>query len=150
VTKTELAKAVIKKYGEQNQAYKMIEEGAELTAALCRLKIGQFVQDHVAEEMADCYLVLNQMDTIFGKITEKEERLLDNIKDSISIMSVIGDTQSWLSDFMHEEFDTKRLKECFYFFRKKLNELSAKIGEEKVNAWIERKSERMIHRLENS
>jgi NTP pyrophosphatase (non-canonical NTP hydrolase) len=74
MTRTELAKACLEKYGADAQITKTIEECAELIQKLCHYKIGRFVQDQVAEKIADCRAMLDQMDIIFGEETVEKWR----------------------------------------------------------------------------
>jgi len=148
--KTELAKAIIKKYSVEQQIEKMIEEGAELTVALCHLKQKRVVLDRVAEEIADCLLVLNQMDIIFGELTFKEKEIINYLNKPVQIFAIIGDIQALLSvNYAKKKFKIKQLKELFYCFREKLKTLTIEIGEEKIGDWKEKKRNRMIERLEN-
>lgn len=66
----------IELWGEQAQIDMMIEEMAELTHALCKLKRAKYADvprqrvlelaGHVLEELADVQIMINQMTVLFG------------------------------------------------------------------------------------
>lgn len=57
---------IIAHYGYANQKHKAIEEFAELTEALSRDLQGQGDRANIAEEMADAYITLAQLELIYG------------------------------------------------------------------------------------
>ena len=63
-------KAVLKKaietYGADMQLNVAIEEFAELTKEICKHKRKADNTKAIVEEMADCYIMLEQMQIIFG------------------------------------------------------------------------------------
>ena len=73
----------IELFGKDMQLNVAIEELSELAKEICKNKRGRDNRDAIIEEMADCYIVLEQMLIIFGignieiynKITEKTSRL---------------------------------------------------------------------------
>lgn len=73
-------------YGEHSQIDKAIEEMAELTKALLKLRYcekdfeRQIVQDAVSEEMADVEIMLTQLHMIFGNTKKVEEYQIKKIK----------------------------------------------------------------------
>lgn len=79
---TTLEKA-IKVYGKDMQLNVAIEEFSELIKEICKHKRGEDNRDNILEEMADCYIMLEQLGVIFGiwfeeieyKKVEKLERL---------------------------------------------------------------------------
>ena len=73
----------IETYGKDMQLTVAIEEFSELTKEICKHKRGADNIDSIVEEMADCYIMLSQLEIIFGidyldidsAITEKLTRL---------------------------------------------------------------------------
>lgn len=57
---------IIAHYGYAHQKHKAIEELSELTEALSRDLNGQGDRANIAEEMGDCYLILAQLELIYG------------------------------------------------------------------------------------
>lgn len=60
-------------YGDRNQMVKCLEELAECQQAICKILIGGENFDHLAEEIADATITLEQM------------RLLFNINDAVCV-----------------------------------------------------------------
>lgn len=79
---TTLEKA-IEVYGKDMQLNVAIEEFSELIKEICKHKRGEDNRDNILEEMADCYIMLQQLMIIFGikmidinaVIRQKETRL---------------------------------------------------------------------------
>ena len=78
---------IIAHYGYGHQKHKAMEEFAELTEALSRDMQGSGNRDNIAEEMADCYIMLAQMELIYGnhaevvqEIREKLARTLERVE----------------------------------------------------------------------
>ena len=79
---TTLEKA-IETYGKDMQLTVAVEEFSELIKEICKSKRGADNRDAIIEEMADCYVVMEQIEMIFDipfwrisdKITEKKTRL---------------------------------------------------------------------------
>lgn len=74
-------------YGDQKQMVKCLEELAECQQAICKIILGGENFDHMAEEIADATIVLEQMRLLFNindKVCEymdaKVKRLDDNLK----------------------------------------------------------------------
>ena len=61
----------IKVYGEEHQLTVTIEELSELTKEICKYRRGIGNRDALIEELADCYIVLEQIELIFN-ITSEE------------------------------------------------------------------------------
>lgn len=87
---------IIKHFGIKNQQKKLTEEIHELNEAITTYEvlddyIGSYADEkhHIAEELADCYVLLNQIKTYYdisssqiGDIMdEKTERTLERIKE---------------------------------------------------------------------
>jgi len=66
----EILKDALYHFGYNHQATKCIEEMSELTKELCKEKDGQGDMEHIAEEIADVYITLDQM-VIYNDIYEK-------------------------------------------------------------------------------
>ena len=55
----------IEVYGKDMQLNVAIEEFSELIKEICKYKRGEGNLDHIIEEMADCRIMLEQLDIIF-------------------------------------------------------------------------------------
>lgn len=62
----ETCQMAIDRFGAEKQLTKAIEEMAELTKELCKYQIGQGSTNHLAEEIADVEIMLNQLVMIFS------------------------------------------------------------------------------------
>ena len=51
---------IIKYYGINNQQRKLMEEIFELQEAITKDELGFYNKEHIAEEIADCYVILEQ------------------------------------------------------------------------------------------
>ena len=78
---------IIAHYGYAHQKHKAIEELSELTEALSRDLNGQGDRANIAEEMGDCYLILAQLELIYGNhadvvadVRKKLERTLERVE----------------------------------------------------------------------
>lgn len=67
----------IETYGKDMQLNVAVEELSELIKEICKNKRGSDNRENIIEEMADCYIMLDQLSIIFG-ISFLE---LDTIKD---------------------------------------------------------------------
>ena len=79
---------VLEKYGAANQMVKCMEEMSELTKEVCKAYYGQIDREHIAEEIADVEIMLEQMVQLFqlksGVIlqrTFKLKRLAERVED---------------------------------------------------------------------
>ena len=61
-----MIKEEIETYGADMQLNVAVEEFAELTKEICKHKRGNDNTEAIIEEMADCYIMLEQMQMIFG------------------------------------------------------------------------------------
>lgn len=61
---TTLEKA-IETYGVDMQLTVAVEEFSELTKEICKAKRGENNLENIIEEMADCYIMLKQMEIIY-------------------------------------------------------------------------------------
>ena len=86
---TTLEKA-IEVYGKDMQLNVAIEEFSELIKEICKHKRGEDNRDNIIEEMADCYIMLEQLGVIFDiwfedleyKKVKKLERLEKRLAES--------------------------------------------------------------------
>ena len=69
----------IETYGKDMQLTVAIEEFSELIKEICKNKRGEDNIEAITEEMADCYIMLQQMRIIFG-ITTSELRSVEQEK----------------------------------------------------------------------
>lgn len=88
---------IIAHHGYSHQKHKAIEEFSELTEALSRDLNGQGDRMNIAEEMADSYIMLAQLELIYGNhdrvvefIREKMARTLERVEAERQGMT--GDT----------------------------------------------------------
>lgn len=92
-----ILRKTIETYGRQNQTMKCIEEVGELLQAVSKYELSLIYGDkedqtlkldHLREEIADCCIMLEQMQMMYGekeiakKIIEKTQRLEERLKNS--------------------------------------------------------------------
>lgn len=66
-------------YGSDAQITKAIEELGELTVELARHRNGLGKVEALREELADAFIMLNQLELIFGDVTEIEIAKLERL-----------------------------------------------------------------------
>ena len=75
----------VAKWGVDGQCHKAVEEFGELITALMRFYNGRGTNDDVVTEIADCYIMLDQLSHIFDEsdvdkeLVAKESRLLERL-----------------------------------------------------------------------
>lgn len=74
-------------YGKENQLVIALEELSEAQKEICKFLRGNGNRDHLAEEVADAFIVLEQVERIYGicdevtsYMTNKVARLSDRIR----------------------------------------------------------------------
>ena len=80
--------AVIAKYGKTNQTFVAIEEMSELVKELTKNMRGEHNRNAIVEELADVYIVLDQimiihgidLDDVVKKMNEKAQRTADRLE----------------------------------------------------------------------
>jgi hypothetical protein len=84
----------IETYGVDMQLNVAIEEFSELIKEICKHKRGNDNRENIIEEMADCYIMLEQLEIIFGvksseirfaldaKLNRLEKRLEEDTNES--------------------------------------------------------------------
>lgn len=84
----EVFKKALGKYGAEAQTKKLLEEMAELQEAICKQQNGRDTVEHVAEEIADVLVMLDQMmimydcrDLVKDIKREKVERLAGKLDE---------------------------------------------------------------------
>ncbi len=86
MTAKEILSAALETFGAESQTLMVMEEMAELTKELCKHARGTDNTDAIAEEMADVYIMLSQMELLHdvkdrviwwynAKLARLEERL---------------------------------------------------------------------------
>lgn len=70
-TRDRFYKEVIDTYGVENQIMMLFEEMAELQKEICKNFRGRENRDHIIEEMADVFIMMNQLQIIFD-VKDKE------------------------------------------------------------------------------
>lgn len=78
-----ILEGAISHFGSDAQIVKAIEELGELTVELSRHLNGKVNLDAVREELADAFVMLNQMELIFGDVTEIEVYKLERLERMI-------------------------------------------------------------------
>lgn len=79
-----ILEGAIAKFGGDTQIAKAIEELSELTTELARDLIGLERMDAIREELADAFIMLNQLELIFGDVTEIEIAKLERLERMIA------------------------------------------------------------------
>jgi len=82
MTRGEILQSAIDKWGADAQMGMVIEECAELTQAISKIKRGEDAWDNFAEELADVQITLDQMRLIVGSgaVDDWEERKLSRLE----------------------------------------------------------------------
>ena len=83
-----ILEGAISRFGTSAQIIKAIEELGELTVELARHLNDLGDVNAVREEMADACIMLNQMELIFGDVTEIEVEKLERLERLIDDVSV--------------------------------------------------------------
>lgn len=65
MTRDEILKKALQHYGANSQRIVAIEEMSELTKELCKVSRGEENIAHIAEEIADVRIMLDQMEILF-------------------------------------------------------------------------------------
>jgi DNA helicase IV len=85
---TAIYKQAIETYGKEEQLNIAIEELSELIKEICKHKRGEDNICAIVEEMADCYIMLEQMKMIFelddGRIIHEMNRKTERLKKRLS------------------------------------------------------------------
>ena len=74
-----ILEGAITHYGFDTQIFKAIEELGELTVELARHRNGAVNVEAIREELADAFVMLNQLELIFGDVTEIEIDKLERL-----------------------------------------------------------------------
>lgn len=69
-------KRAIETYGEDMQLTVAVEEFSELIKEICKHKRGRDNRDNIIEEMADCYIMLEQLAIIFDINPEETSKAI--------------------------------------------------------------------------
>lgn len=88
ISQKEQLHQIINHYGYNHQKDKLFEEMAELQKEVCKEKDGKGDKQHIAEELADVYVMLQQLQLMYGisdekielEVQKKIERTLDRIE----------------------------------------------------------------------
>ena len=71
----------IETYGKDMQLTVAVEELSELIKEICKNKRGSNNRDNIIEEMADCYIMLQQLSIIFDiKLSEKDKMINNKLE----------------------------------------------------------------------
>lgn len=74
----------IKTYGKDMQLNVAIEEFSELIKEICKNKRGRENLEGITEEIADCYIMLEQLLLIFGIENDEINRVIGDKLDRLS------------------------------------------------------------------
>jgi len=150
--KKSIAKRCLDLWGEENQIYQMIEESSELLAALCHQRRGRYTPDHVREEIADCFNVLDQMDLVFGKtqsgfVTPDSDK---NNMTSLNLIAITGELQLTLAKYILsiENRSEEKIRDLFNSFRQHLDYLTLINDSVSIEKWKYLKRERILRKIE--
>lgn len=80
----EILEGAINRFGSGHQIKKAIEELGELIVELSRRLNGADNEEAIRGELADAFVVLNQMEMIFGDVTEIEIAKLERLERMIN------------------------------------------------------------------
>lgn len=78
ISQKEQLQEIINHYGANHQKDKLFEEMAELQKEVCKEKDGKGNIQHIAEELADVSIMLQQMQLIYGITDEKIEQVVQD------------------------------------------------------------------------
>lgn len=92
ISQKEQLQEIVNHYGADHQKDKLFEEMAELQKEVCKEKDGKGDIQHIAEELSDVYVMLQQLQIIYGitdekvelEVQKKIERTLDRIEGEIN------------------------------------------------------------------
>lgn len=76
ISQKEQLQEIINHYGADHQKDKLFEEMAELQKEVCKEKDGKGDKQHIAEELADVSIMLQQMQIIYGITDEQIEQVV--------------------------------------------------------------------------
>ena len=79
-----ILEGAIATFGGDTQVAKAIEELGELITELGRDLVGLERMDAIREELADAFIMLNQLELIFGDVTEIEIAKLERLERMIA------------------------------------------------------------------
>lgn len=82
-----LLRLAILSFGKSAQKLKAVEELSELTKELCKEMNGPPYMncENILEEIADCKIMIRQMELIFGSADEWEEKKLQRLEERLSV-----------------------------------------------------------------
>lgn len=86
MTELEIYQKALHKWGGDNQTLMMFEEMSELQKELCKHARGENNTDHIAEEIADVEIMLEQMKILHGcakKVDGWKAYKLDRLEERI-------------------------------------------------------------------
>ena len=135
-------------WGEENQVYQMIEESSELITAICHRRKGRYNLDHVCEEIADCFNVLDQMDLVFGKMQPEPLTSFIDLSGEKCIISTIGQLHDALGQYIQTGKEGERAKELLGLFRQHLEYWAKITDNDSVTKWKDIKRERTLRIVE--
>lgn len=76
-------------FGKDMQLTVAVEEFSELTKEICKYKRGADNLPHIIEEMADCYIMLEQMKIMFNisdvALSLEKHKKIERLKQNINI-----------------------------------------------------------------
>lgn len=88
-----LLETAIKTYGKDMQLNVAIEEFSELIKEICKNKRGRENIESITEEMADCYIMLEQLVLIFGIENDEINRVISEKLDRLAVRLTSDDSK---------------------------------------------------------
>lgn len=88
-----LLETAIKTYGKDMQLNVAIEEFSELIKEICKNKRGRENIESITEEMADCYIMLEQLVLIFGIGNDEINRVISEKLDRLAVRLTSDDSK---------------------------------------------------------
>lgn len=86
MAEVDVFRSALKKFGGEKQTIKLFEEMAELQDSICKFVAQRGNVDHIAEEIADVQIMLNQMIILHDcadKVQEYRKQKVDRLKRRI-------------------------------------------------------------------
>lgn len=149
--KKSVGKRCLDLWGEENQIFQMIEEGSELVTMLCHRRRGRYNADHVFEEIADCFAMLDQMDLIFSKtwVSSAVPNPANKVHTiSLALLFILGELQAALVQYIQIGREGEKIKGLLYSFRQHLNHLASVTDDDAIVRWKGIKLKRILERIE--
>ena len=144
-TRDRFYKEVIDTYGVENQIMMLFEEMAELQKEICKNFRGRENRDHIIEEMADVFIMMNQLQIIYDvkdkELADVTEYKVSRLKKRLEKKKAMENREVVMYNFKIDPFNELR-EACIRVgekFREEMNKVNefvydpAKYREEEKN-----------------